>query len=63
LLGFVTLPFVERMDAAIKHRWITSADVISPKDPRTVHNQHPLRRWCEARQVAICIHSRYQLEG
>jgi len=22
-----------------------------------------LRRWCEARQVAICIHSRYQLEG
>jgi hypothetical protein len=49
LLGFVTLPFVERMDAAIKHRLITSADVISPKDPRTVHNQHPLRRWCEAR--------------
>lgn len=63
LLGFVTLPFVERMDAAIKHRLITSADVISPKDPRTAHNQHPLRRWCEARQVAICIHSRYQLEG
>jgi hypothetical protein len=63
LAGFVTLPFVERIDAAIKHRLITSADAIPPKDPRTVHNQHPLRRWCETRKVAICIHSRYQLEG
>jgi hypothetical protein len=63
LSTFVTLPFVERMDAAIKHKLITAADAISPKDPRTVHNQHPLRRWCEARPLAICIHSRYQLEG
>jgi hypothetical protein len=63
LASFVTLPFVERIDAAIKHRLITPADAISPKDPRAVHNQHPLRRWCEARQVAICIHSHYQLEG
>jgi hypothetical protein len=63
LAGFVALPFVQRMDPAIQHRLITSADAISPKDPRTVHNQHPLRRWCEARQIAICIHSRYQLEG
>jgi hypothetical protein len=63
LADFVTLPFVEHMDAAIKHRRITSADAISPKDPRAIHNQHPLRRWCEARQLALCIHSRYQLEG
>ena len=63
LASFVTLPFVERIDAAIKHRLITPADTISPKDPRAVHNQYPLRRWCEARQVAICIHSRYQLQG
>jgi hypothetical protein len=51
------------MDTAIKHRQITSADAISPKDPRAINNQHPLRRWCEARQLALCIHSRYQLEG
>ena len=63
LAGFVTLPFVQRIDTAIQHRLITAADAISPKDPRTVHNQHPLRRWCEARPIAICIHSRYQLEG
>ncbi|MET0631373.1 MAG: hypothetical protein ABWY92_10975 [Xanthobacteraceae bacterium] len=63
LASFVALPFVERMDPAIKHRLINSAEAISPKDPRTVHNQHPLRRWCEARPIAICVHSRYQLEG
>jgi hypothetical protein len=63
LASYVALPFVERMDPAIKHRLISSAEAISPKDPRAVHNQHPLRRWCEARPVAICVHSRYQLEG
>jgi hypothetical protein len=63
LASFVTLPFVERIDSAIKHRLITPAEAVSPKDPRTVHNQHPLRRWCETRPVTICIRSRYQFEG
>jgi hypothetical protein len=63
LASFVTLPFVERIDPAIKHRLITAEEAVSPKDPRAVHNQHPLRRWCEARQVSICIRSRYQFEG
>jgi hypothetical protein len=63
LASFVTLPFVERIDPAIKHRLIASAEAVSPKDPRAMHNQHPLRRWCEARTVSICIRSRYQFEG
>jgi hypothetical protein len=42
---------------------ITSAEATSPKDPRAVHNQHPLRRWCEVRPVTICVRSRYQFEG
>jgi hypothetical protein len=64
LASLVSLPFVERIDSAIKHRLITSAEAASPKDPRTVNNQHPLRRWCEARSSAtICIRSRYQFEG
>jgi hypothetical protein len=63
LAGLVTLPFVERIDPAIKHRLITSAEAVSPKDPRAVNNQHPLRRWCETRPVTICIRSRYQFEG
>ena len=61
LASFVSLPFIERIDPAIKHRQI--AEAVSPKDPRAVHNQHPLRRWCDARPVTICIHSRYQFEG
>jgi hypothetical protein len=63
LASYVSLPFIERTDPAIKHQLITSAEAVSPKDPRAVHNQHPLRRWCEARPVTICIRSRYQLEG
>jgi hypothetical protein len=63
LASFVSLPFVERIDSAIKHRLITSAEAVSPKDPRAVNNQHPLRRWCETRATTICIHSRYQFEG
>ena len=63
LASFVSLPFIERIDPAIKHTLITSSESIDPKDPRTVHNQHPLRRWCEIRPVTICIRSRYQFEG
>ena len=63
LASLVSLPFLERIDSAIKHRLITSAETVSPKDPRTVNNQHPLRRWCETRPTTICIHSRYQFEG
>ncbi len=63
LASFVSLPFIQRIDPAIKHTLITSSEAIDPKDPRTVHNQHPLRRWCEVRPVTICIRSRYQFEG
>ena len=63
LASFVALPFVERIDPAIKHKLIAPAETVSAKDPRAVHNQHPLRRWCETRPVTICIHSRYQFEG
>ena len=63
LASFVTMPFVERIDPAIKHNLIAPGEVISAKDPRAMHNQHPLRRWCETRPVTICIHSRYQFEG
>ena len=63
LASLVTQPFVERIDPAIKHTLITSAEAVSAKDPRAMHNQHPLRRWCEMRPVTICIRSRYQFEG
>ncbi|HEY7243643.1 MAG TPA: hypothetical protein VH678_07135 [Xanthobacteraceae bacterium] len=63
LASYISLPFIERIDPAIKHQLITSAEAVSPKDPRAAPNQHPLRRWCDARPVTICIRSRYQFEG
>ena len=63
LASFVALPFIEGIDPAVKHRLITSAEAVSPKDPRAINNQHPLRRWCDSRPVTICIRSRYQFEG
>ena len=61
LARLATLPFVQQIDPAIKHRLIASADLTAPKEPKIVHNQDPQRRWCEGR--AICIHSTYKLEG
>lgn len=61
LAGLVSLPFIEKLDPAITHRLIDAAEVTT--DPRALPNQLPGRKWCTGRTVAICIHSRYQLEG
>src|SRR3954454_5905125 len=48
LASFATLPFVEKIDPAIKHRILVAADIAArPKEPKTVHNQNPQRPWCE----------------
>jgi hypothetical protein len=59
----VTLPFVERLDPAIKHRLLDASADARPKEPKTIYNQHPARRWCEGRPTVVCIRSVYQLEG
>ncbi|MGH6769938.1 MAG: hypothetical protein ACRECO_13060 [Xanthobacteraceae bacterium] len=63
LAKFVTLPFVERLDPAIKHRPLAPTDEARPREPKALYNQHPSRRWCEGRPTVICIRSVYQLEG
>jgi hypothetical protein len=63
LTRLATLPFIEKLDPAIKHRPITPADLARPKDMRSVHNQNPQRRWCEERAATVCMHSAYKLEG
>jgi hypothetical protein len=63
LARFTTLPFLERMDPAIKHKLITAADVIALNDSKNANNQNPDRKWCEARAAAICIQSSYKFEG
>ena len=63
LTRFATLPFLERIDPAIKHKLITAADVMPLKDPKNANNQNPDRKWCDARAAAICIQSSYKFEG
>jgi hypothetical protein len=63
LSKFATLPFAQQLDPAIKHRVITAADAVRPKDLKAIHNQNPQRRWCEGRPIVICLHSTYKLEG
>jgi hypothetical protein len=62
LARYTNLPFLSRLDAAIKHRAITPAEV-KTKEQRYSHNQHPGRNWCEGRPGAVCIQSHYKLEG
>jgi hypothetical protein len=61
LARYASLQFLEKVDPSIKHRLITAAEAMPAKDAESAHNRHPGRRWCEG--SAICIESRYQLEG
>jgi hypothetical protein len=42
---------------------MTAADPARPREPKTIHNQHPQRKWCEGRPIVICLRSSYKLEG
>jgi hypothetical protein len=63
LARYVTLPFAERLDPAIKHKPLAASDPARPRTPKTIYNQHPQRKWCEGRSTVICIRSAYRLEG
>ena len=59
---YVTLPFLEKIDPAIKHKIIAAADVTLP-EPQGTGNANPDRKWCTGRATLICIESTYKLEG
>ena len=63
LARYVTLPFLERIDPAIKHSQITASDVTKFDDDAGTGNANPDRKWCTGRTTAICIQSTYKLEG
>jgi hypothetical protein len=63
LARLVTLPFVEQIDPAIKHRVIGAGEVTSTQEPKVIFNQNPARRWCEGRPTVLCVRSHYALEG
>ncbi len=62
LAKYVTLPFIEQIDPAIKHKTITADEVIPNKEPQSA-NHNPARRWCEGAGTIVCIASTYKLEG
>ena len=63
LSHYVTLPFLEKIDPAIKHELITAADVTNFKDEAGTGNDNADRKWCTGRTTSICIQSTYKLEG
>ncbi len=63
LSQYVTLPFLEKIDPAIKHKLITAADVATFKDEAGTGNDNADRKWCTGRTTSICIQSTYRLEG
>jgi len=63
LSRYVTLPFLERIDPAIKHKVIAATDVLPLTDQHGLGNDNPERKWCTGRAALICIESTYKLEG
>jgi hypothetical protein len=63
LSRYVTLPVLERIDPAIKHKLIAAADVVPFNDDPGAGNDNPDRKWCTGRATSICIQSSYKLEG
>ena len=54
LARYVTLPFLEKIDPAIKHKLIAAGDVTLP-EPQGTGNANPDRKWCTGRTALICI--------
>ena len=63
LSKYANIEFMEKLDPQIKHQVIKPGDFLYSKDERNVNNKNPDREWCEGTTVALCLRSRYQLEG
>jgi hypothetical protein len=60
---YVALPFLEKIDPAIKHKVIAATDISPLTDAQGTGNANPDRKWCTGRTPLICIESTYKLEG
>ena len=63
LTHYVALPFVEKIDPAIKHTQIAAADVKPFDEDSGAGNDNPDRKWCTGRTTLLCLQSTYKLEG
>jgi hypothetical protein len=57
LSQYVSIDYLEGIDAAIKHH------LIRPEEADNSANPNPARRWCEPQASVLCIESHYRLEG
>ena len=60
---YVALPFLQKIDPAVKHTLISAADVPAFKDKAGIGNANPDRKWCTGLAKSICIASTYKFEG
>jgi hypothetical protein len=63
LSKYVTLPFLEKIDPAIKHTLITADKVTPLRADSNDNTTNPDRKWCTGRTTSICIMSTYKMEG
>jgi len=63
LSRYVTLPFLQRIDPAIKHTQISADQVVQLRSDGDDGNDNPDRKWCTGRAVSICAMSTYKMEG
>jgi hypothetical protein len=63
LSRYATLPFLEKIDPAIKHKLISAADATAFRDKAGTGNDNPDRKWCTGPATSICIQSTYKFEG
>jgi hypothetical protein len=63
LSRYVTLPFLQKIDPAIKHTLITADQVVQLRSDGDDGNDNPDRKWCTGRTTSICTMSTYKMEG
>jgi hypothetical protein len=63
LTRYVNLPFLEKIDPAIKHQLLPPTDAGPFTNEYGMGNENPDRKWCTGRTSLICIQSTYKLEG
>jgi hypothetical protein len=59
----VTLPFLQKIDPAIKHTQISADQVVQLRSDGDDGNDNPDRKWCTGRTTSICTMSIYKMEG
>ncbi len=63
LARYATLPFLQKIDPAIKHKIISAAETAAAQAGDAFPNHDPARAWCDPNAIAVCLDSHYKFEG